>query len=127
MSNDETTRVAIVTGGSRGIGRAVVEALADDGWRVYLCSRNPDSVQSALSELADRGSVQGRAVDVREQSQVEDFVAWVHDDAGRLDCLVNNAGLGHFGAPPESVMNPVYVEMRRALFPIDRAALCIQY
>ena len=105
--NDER-RVAIVTGGSRGIGRAIVEDLLDRGWRVYLCSRRPESVEKALAELAERGggaggtvaggTVAGRAVDVREQRQVDEFVAWVAADAGRLDCLVNNAGLGHFAA-----------------------------
>jgi NAD(P)-dependent dehydrogenase (short-subunit alcohol dehydrogenase family) len=93
--------VAIVTGGSRGIGRAIVEDLLDGGWRVFLCSRNPDSVEKALGELAGRGAagnVAGRAVDVREQAEVDGFVAWVAGEAGRLDCLVNNAGLGHFAA-----------------------------
>jgi NAD(P)-dependent dehydrogenase (short-subunit alcohol dehydrogenase family) len=95
-------RVAIVTGGSRGIGRAIVEDLLDGGWRVFLCSRNPESVEKALGELAGRGaaagSVAGRAVDVREQAEVDGFVDWVAGEAGRLDCLVNNAGLGHFAA-----------------------------
>jgi NAD(P)-dependent dehydrogenase (short-subunit alcohol dehydrogenase family) len=94
-------RVAIVTGGSRGIGRAIVEDLLDGGWRVFLCSRNPDSVEKALGELAGRGAagnVAGRAVDVREQAEVDGFVDWVAGEAGRLDCLVNNAGLGHFAA-----------------------------
>lgn len=101
---DGGARVAIVTGGSRGIGRAIVEALLDGGWRVFLCSRNPDSVESALGELAGRGAgaqVAGRAVDVREQGEVDGFVDWVAGEAGRLDCLVNNAGLGHFGAVDE--------------------------
>lgn len=101
-------RVAIVTGGSRGIGRAIVEDLLDGGWRVFLCSRNPESVEKALGELAgrgaaaggtaSRGTVAGRAVDVREQAEVDGFVDWVAGEAGRLDCLVNNAGLGHFAA-----------------------------
>jgi NAD(P)-dependent dehydrogenase (short-subunit alcohol dehydrogenase family) len=104
-------RVAIVTGGSRGIGRAIVEDLLDGGWRVFLCSRNPESVATALGELAGRGAavggaavrgaVAGRAVDVREQSEVDGFVDWVASEAGRLDCLVNNAGLGHFAAVDE--------------------------
>jgi NAD(P)-dependent dehydrogenase (short-subunit alcohol dehydrogenase family) len=104
-------RVAIVTGGSRGIGRAIVEDLLDGGWRVFLCSRNPESVAAALGELAGRGAevggaavqgtVAGRAVDVREQSEVDGFVDWVAEEAGRLDCLVNNAGLGHFAAADE--------------------------
>jgi NAD(P)-dependent dehydrogenase (short-subunit alcohol dehydrogenase family) len=97
-------RVAIVTGGSRGIGRAIVEDLLDGGWRVFLCSRNPESVERALGELAGRGAagnVAGRAVDVREQAEVDGFVDWVAGEAGRLDCLVNNAGLGHFAAVDE--------------------------
>lgn len=94
-------RTAIVTGGSRGIGRAIAERLLDGGWTVYLCSRNPDSVQAALDDLSGRGPVHGRAVDVREQGQVDDFVAWVEGEAGGVDCLVNNAGLGRFGAVDE--------------------------
>jgi hypothetical protein len=101
---DDARQVAIVTGGSRGIGRAVVEALTDRGWSVYLCSRSEDSVARALDELGQRGgggAVFGRAVDVRDQEQVDGFVEWVAGDAGRIDCLVNNAGLGHFGAIDE--------------------------
>jgi len=94
----DTTKTAIVTGGSRGIGRAIVEALLDGGWRVYLCSRSRESVDRALGELSGRGQVAGRPVDVREQDQVDAFVAWVREEAGGIDCLVNNAGLGHFGS-----------------------------
>ncbi len=99
MSDQNEERVAIVTGGSRGIGRAVVEALAGDGWRVFLCSLHRDSVERALSEIGS--GVAGRAVDVREQEEVEAFVAWVLEKAGRVDCLVNNAGLGRFGRVDE--------------------------
>lgn len=103
MSDEKVQRVALVTGGSRGIGRAVVEVLAEDGWRVYFCSRNPDSVESALGELEGRfgDRVAARAVDVREQGEVDDFVDWVKGEAGRIDCLVNNAGLGRFGRVDE--------------------------
>jgi 3-oxoacyl-[acyl-carrier protein] reductase len=88
---------AVVTGGSRGIGRAVVEALLDRGWRVFLCSRDPESTARALAELAGRGAVAGRPVDVRRQEEVDAFVAWVLAEAGRIDCLVSNAGVGIFG------------------------------
>ena len=103
MSESNRERTALVTGGSRGIGRAVVEALLDDGWRVYLCSRREESVARALGELSARwgGKVQGRAVDVRSQEAVDAFVAWVEADAGGIDCLVNNAGLGRFAAVDE--------------------------
>lgn len=103
MDGVNSERVALVTGGSRGIGRAIVEALAEDGWRVYFCSKSADSVAEALDGLSGRfgDRVEGRAVDVREQDHVDDFVAWVESRAGRIDCLVNNAGLGRFGRVDE--------------------------
>jgi NAD(P)-dependent dehydrogenase (short-subunit alcohol dehydrogenase family) len=90
-------RIAIVTGGSRGIGRGVVEALLSEGWRVSFCSRSPGSVKEARSELAKThgDAVAGRTVDVRLQEEVDAFVQEVLDREGRIDVLVNNAGLGH--------------------------------
>lgn len=104
--SDNQARIAIVTGGSRGIGRGVAEALLADGWHVHLCSKNPASVEEALGELRQRltdqgGRVDGRAVDVRRQEEVESFVRDVLDRQGRIDCLVNNAGLAHFGPVDE--------------------------
>lgn len=93
------SRVAIVTGGSRGIGRGIADALLAEGWKVWICSRSQGSVDKALHEMG--GQVQGRAVDVRDQGQVERFVKEVLDAEGRLDCLVNNAGLGRFGPVDE--------------------------
>lgn len=96
-------QIAIVTGGSRGIGRAVAEALLGAGWTVRFCSRSPESVERASRELAARFGerVSGRAVDVRSEEQVEAFVAEVVARDGRLDCLVNNAGIGRFGPVDE--------------------------
>jgi NAD(P)-dependent dehydrogenase (short-subunit alcohol dehydrogenase family) len=106
MAKDETEpagggggKVAMVTGGSRGIGRAVVEALLGAGYRVYFGSRTQDSVTSALADLRSRhgAAAVGRPLDVRRQEQVDAFVEWVIAEAGRIDCLVNNAGMGAFG------------------------------
>ena len=98
MSDTQDKRISIVTGGSRGIGRGIVEALLADGWRVHLCSRSPESVETALGELRGKfgDRVQGKAVDVRNQEEVEGFVQGVLSAEGRIDCLVNNAGLGRF-------------------------------
>lgn len=98
MSDTQDKRISIVTGGSRGIGRGIVEALLADGWRVHLCSRSPESVETALGELRGKfgDGVQGKAVDVRDQEEVEGFVQGVLSAEGRIDCLVNNAGLGRF-------------------------------
>lgn len=114
MSDGDAKRVALVTGGSRGIGRAIVEVLAGDGWRVFFCSRSPDSLAAALEEFSRRfgDRVEGRAVDVREQGQVDEFVSWVDGRAGRIDCLVNNAGLGRF-APVDELTGDQWREVIR--------------
>ena len=100
----EAARVALVTGGSRGIGRAVGEALLERGFRLYFCGRSPGVVESAKRELYVRypGRVDARLCDVRRQEEVEALVAWVLEEAGRLDVLVNNAGLGRF-APVDEI------------------------
>lgn len=92
-------KIAIVTGGSRGIGRGVVEALLEAGWRVRFCSRSPESVKRAEAELAEKfgDAVRGQAVDVRSQEEVDAFVG----EESRIDCLVNNARLGIFGPVDE--------------------------
>src|SRR4030095_16626824 len=96
-------KIAIVTGGSRGIGRGIVEALLRAGWRVRFCSRNPRSVEEARRELSEAfgDAVAGRAVDVRSQEEVDRFVEETLRDEGRIDCLVNNAGVGTFGPVDE--------------------------
>src|ERR1700712_877066 len=96
-------KIAVVTGGSRGIGRAVAEALLGEGWRVHFCGRTPEHVETARTELAGRfgDAVSGEAVDARSQQEVDRFVADVLREEGRIDCLVNNAGLGVFGPVDE--------------------------
>jgi NAD(P)-dependent dehydrogenase (short-subunit alcohol dehydrogenase family) len=98
MKSDSNS-VALVTGGSRGIGHAVVQSLLDDGWYVHFCSLSTESVEKALSGLAgaNEGRIVGHTVDIRLQSQVDSLVAEVVAKSGRIDCLVNNAGLGRFG------------------------------
>lgn len=102
MSASEA-RVALVTGGSRGIGKAVGEALLERGFRLYFCGRSPDALEAAQHELYVRypGRVDARLCDVRRQEEVEALVAWVLERAGRLDVLVNNAGLGRFAPVDE--------------------------
>lgn len=86
----------IVTGGTRGIGRAVVERLLRDGTGVAFCGRKADSVARAVAEMKSLGRVFGHAADITDYSQVRDFFRAAAHDLGGLDILVNNAGEGVF-------------------------------
>lgn len=103
MTQANEQRVALVTGGNRGIGKAIVAALLEDDWTVDFCGRSEDSLRSTQSEFAeDYGErVDARICDVRDQEQVQALVDWVIDRRGRLDLLVNNAGIGYFAPVDE--------------------------
>ena len=100
------SRIAIVTGGSRGIGRGVAEAFLGEGWKVWTLQPQPGIGRRAPSVSWELRRP-GRSVDVRDQGQVEAFVKEVLDAEGRIDCLVNNAGLGHFAPVDELYRRPV--------------------
>jgi len=112
MGESGNDKVGIVTGGSRGIGRAVVEALAEESWRLFFCSRSERSVASAEAALRERFGerISGSAVDVRRQDEVDAFVAHVISAAGKVDWLVNNAGLGTF-APVDELTGDAFREV----------------
>lgn len=93
-------RNAIVTGGTRGIGLAIAQALAEAGASVAICGRKQSDVENIVSELSAHaaGKIVGRAADVSDSGQVADFFRFVDDSFGGLDILVNNAGVGTFRA-----------------------------
>jgi NAD(P)-dependent dehydrogenase (short-subunit alcohol dehydrogenase family) len=90
-------KLAIVTGGTRGIGRAIVECLLREGAAVAFCGRTRESVERAAGELRGSGKIFGHPADVSSATQVRDFFQAVDGALGGLDILVNNAGLGVFG------------------------------
>src|SRR5262249_10488708 len=96
-------RTAVVTGGTRGIGRAIAEALLDAGAAVAVCGRNPQGVETAVTEMAARSKskVIGKAADVSEQADVAKFFQFVDEQVGGPDILVNNAGVGVFKSVAE--------------------------
>ena len=91
-------QAAVVTGATRGIGRAIAEALLREGAAVAICGRTQEAVNRAVEELARTtgGQVAGRAADVGSASDVEAFFKFVDAALGALDILVNNAGIGVF-------------------------------
>ena len=91
-----TGRVAIITGGSEGIGKAAAISLAREGAHVAICARRVEVLERAAQEISmtATGGAQVMAMpcDVREEEQVQGFVRAVVERFGRLDILVNNAG-----------------------------------
>lgn len=93
---------AIVTGGTRGIGRAITEALVAEGVRVAICGRSQPEVDKAAAELSTTASrVVGRSLDVRDADAVTAYFKWSDEALGPLDILVNNAGIGIFRSVEE--------------------------
>ena len=91
-------KAAIVTGSTRGIGRAIAQALAHGGANVVVSSRSSRNVDDAARSLASAapGKVLGFACDVRDPDACARLVAFAVERLGRLDILVNNAGVGIF-------------------------------
>ena len=91
-------KVAVVTGASRGIGKAVAKGLIQEGCKVAICARNAERLHSTVPDLSqgknDPGErcVLGVAADVTDAVEVQKFVAAAHQEFGRIDILVNNAG-----------------------------------
>ena len=88
-------RKAIVTGGTKGLGRAIAGELLREGAEVRICARHADDVAAAVAELGE--SAGGRTADVREDGEIAGFIEWAAADMGGLDILVNNAGGAHPG------------------------------
>jgi len=91
-------RNAVITGGSRGIGLAIAEALVTSGAGVAICGRSQETVDHAVRHLTNlsKSKVVGKVADVRESTDVSSFFEFVDRELGNFDILVNNAGVGIF-------------------------------
>jgi ketoreductase len=90
---DNGQHVALVTGGTSGIGLAVAETFGRNGLNVFICSRTPEAVQETVDKLRSSGyQADGVAADVRRPQDVRDLVGAAVERYGHVDVLVNNAG-----------------------------------
>ena len=96
-------KTAVVTGGGRGLGRYMAEALADAGANVVLCSRKKESLDEVKAGIeAGGGNALALACDVTDPDDVERVVSEAEDRFGGVDVLVNNSG-ATWGAPPDEM------------------------
>lgn len=91
-------KVAVVTGGTRGIGRAIAARLLEEGVRVALCGTRQKSVDDAVAALASAGEVFGMVADVSKLEDVRRFIRAVQQKYGAAHILINNAGAGSFAS-----------------------------
>jgi 3-oxoacyl-[acyl-carrier protein] reductase len=89
---------AVVTGGTRGIGRAIAEALIEAGASVAICGHNVANVDKAVKEMSTgtKSKVVGTTADISSNGDVKRFFDFVDGELGGVDVLVNNAGVGVF-------------------------------
>lgn len=98
MASGLQGRVAVVTGGTRGIGYCITEALLAEGARVFICGRDPATLRAALETLGRNAKdrLDGVAADIRSYEDCRKLIHAAAERFGGLDILVNNAGMGIF-------------------------------
>ncbi|MDH5289105.1 MAG: SDR family oxidoreductase [Acidimicrobiia bacterium] len=112
----------IVTGGTKGIGRAIAETFADEGADVAICARNGDEVGAAVEALASRGvRATGRAVDVGDGPALQGWVADVAAELGGIDAVVANVSALAIGADEESWNQSYRVDILGAVRLVEAA------
>ena len=100
---DLTGKTAIVTGGSRGIGKEMAEGLAEAGANLMLCARRSEWLEETVKEFQEKGfNVAGKTCDVAKPDEVQAVVNETVNKFGSVDILINNAGIS-WGAMPEDM------------------------
>jgi len=96
-------KIIVVTGGTKGIGRAIAERLLKAGANVFICARDKYELKRALEQLSALGSVDGEVCDVRSETQVRMMLEECKRVFGGVDVLINNAGIGIIGKTVEEM------------------------
>lgn len=108
MGFDLSGRTAVITGGTKGIGLGIADALVKAGARVFVCGRSKSDVHSAVSDLSEHGEAAGESCDVRNEDQVRQMLEQAVRVFGGVDILVNSAGVGFNGTTVEETSGEVF-------------------
>lgn len=109
-------KAAVVTGASRGIGKAIAQALLNEGCAVAICSRNAVQLDAAVADLSGRGRVIGIPTNVTDERAVQNFIARAFEAFGRIDILVNNAGTHLRGTVETTTLDILDRQLRDKVF-----------
>jgi NAD(P)-dependent dehydrogenase (short-subunit alcohol dehydrogenase family) len=96
-------KIAVVTGGTKGIGYAIAEKLLQSGAKVFVCGRSKSDLRQAVEWLSKHGTVEGEICDVRSEEQVRMMLEECERRLGGVDILINNAGIGIMGKTVEEM------------------------
>ncbi|KAF2091729.1 NAD(P)-binding protein [Saccharata proteae CBS 121410] len=118
MITDLKDKVVLVTGGSKGIGRKIVEAFLSEGARTYFCARNVEQSTLELTSFAkehspqrDAGLVKGSTVDVSKPEEMAEWVDGIAKDRGRIDVIVSNVSSLSIANTPEAWTSAFQIDM----------------
>jgi len=116
---------ALVTGSTKGLGRAIAETFLDEGMAVAICARTAEDVEQAVKELSSRGTVVGAAVNAADPASLRSFVASSIEQLGGLDVYVHNTS-GKPGKTIEAWQNNVDIDLMALINGVEeaKAALC---
>ena len=120
-------RAALITGGSSGIGMAIARALGEDGYRLTISARRPDKLEAAAQRLRDDGfDVESLPANMANEEEIKKLVEAHGERCGRLDVLINNAGLGIGGAVADAETKKLDLQLNvnlRAVYLLAREAI----
>lgn len=105
-------KIALVTGGSSGIGEAAVREFAENGYQVITTSRKPEKVE----DFKDDKNIEVWALDLADEKSIEGLARKIESEFGRLDILVNNAGFGIIGAIETCTMDEIRMQFEANFF-----------
>lgn len=120
---------AVITGASRGIGKAIARIFAANGYELFLCSRHEESLFAGTEELKaefPQATIHAKAFDLGKQQQAQFFARWVLDQATSVDVLVNNAGTftpGNVSDEPDGALEMMMEANLYSAYYVTRALL----